>query len=318
MEINLNNYEEYLLSYLDGELDDAAKAGLEEFLEAHPELREELELLRAARLEPEEDLVFRDKSVLYRDEKAAQTIPPYRRWWAVAAAAAALAILVFNRLHAPEPVRPRAVAVAPVSNATDTLIKAPADKHRAAPVRAIPQDLALGGNKPGKSDEAVHPALPVRKKNMPVHQPQTVTTTGNALAAISPAAPVATPSKKEKVQPALVADSSRNSGALAAAQPPAGEKTPAANSRLRPEKDSQSPAPARPPASGSALTVQTTQPPAGQNTLAAEAGKLASAKQELDEKITGKISGAQDFVAEKFRSLRKKGIRIGRLEIVMN
>ncbi|RPE13775.1 hypothetical protein EGT74_09750 [Chitinophaga lutea] len=66
IDIHISNYEEFLYSYVDGELDAAATAALEAFLEAHPQIRQELDLLMAARLTPDEDIQFDAKASLYR------------------------------------------------------------------------------------------------------------------------------------------------------------------------------------------------------------------------------------------------------------
>lgn len=66
-DINISNYEEYLLSYIDGELAGDARAALEQFLERHPAIKQELALLESTKLRPEEDgLRFGNKSLLYR------------------------------------------------------------------------------------------------------------------------------------------------------------------------------------------------------------------------------------------------------------
>lgn len=66
IEINISNYESYLLSYIDGELNEAEQAALEVFLKKHPQFRQELELLEGTRLVPDEQLVFDNKAALYR------------------------------------------------------------------------------------------------------------------------------------------------------------------------------------------------------------------------------------------------------------
>lgn len=64
--INISNYESYLLSYMDGELNREELAELELFLQQHPRCRQELELLEGARLVPDEKIVFDNKASLYR------------------------------------------------------------------------------------------------------------------------------------------------------------------------------------------------------------------------------------------------------------
>ena len=66
IEINISNYESFLLSYIDGELNEAERAALELFLQEHPQFRQELELLEGTRLVPDETISFGNKTALYR------------------------------------------------------------------------------------------------------------------------------------------------------------------------------------------------------------------------------------------------------------
>jgi hypothetical protein len=67
LHINLENYEEYFLLYVDNELTEAEKKDVEFFIEQHPELREEWTMLMDTRLEPEH-IMMNMKQDLYRDE----------------------------------------------------------------------------------------------------------------------------------------------------------------------------------------------------------------------------------------------------------
>lgn len=67
--ITISNYEEYLLSAVDGELNAEEQAALEAFLQQHPHIRQELSLLEATRLAPDEDLKFEGKGQLYRSDE---------------------------------------------------------------------------------------------------------------------------------------------------------------------------------------------------------------------------------------------------------
>lgn len=64
--IDISNYEEYLLSAVDGELNEEEQGALEIFLEQHPKYRQELILLQSARLVPDEHLRFDMKEQLYK------------------------------------------------------------------------------------------------------------------------------------------------------------------------------------------------------------------------------------------------------------
>lgn len=66
IEINISNYESYLLSYIDGELNETEQAALELFLQKHPQFRQELELLEGTKLTPDTHVVFDNKAALYK------------------------------------------------------------------------------------------------------------------------------------------------------------------------------------------------------------------------------------------------------------
>ena len=68
--INISNYEEFLLSAVDGELNDEEQAALENFLQQHPEFRKELSLLQSARLMPDKQQRFEGREQLYRHQTA--------------------------------------------------------------------------------------------------------------------------------------------------------------------------------------------------------------------------------------------------------
>ncbi|RFM35707.1 anti-sigma factor [Chitinophaga silvisoli] len=64
--IDISNYEEYLLSAVDGELNEEEQAALEVFLQQHPKYRQEFLLLQSARIVPNDELRFDGKEMLYR------------------------------------------------------------------------------------------------------------------------------------------------------------------------------------------------------------------------------------------------------------
>ncbi|MEN9949803.1 MAG: hypothetical protein RLY85_555 [Bacteroidota bacterium] len=67
--INLNNYESWLLLYADGELSPAEEQVVEAFLQQHPMIRTELEMMTALKCEADEKIVFEGKSGLYITEE---------------------------------------------------------------------------------------------------------------------------------------------------------------------------------------------------------------------------------------------------------
>ncbi|MBO9152726.1 anti-sigma factor family protein [Chitinophaga sp. GCM10012297] len=89
------NYEEQLLSYMDGELDQQAARELELFMDAHPPLRQELEIWEKTRLVPDLSVRFENKPALYRHtSRTVRMRPAY--WWAAAAMLAGALFLLRN------------------------------------------------------------------------------------------------------------------------------------------------------------------------------------------------------------------------------
>ncbi len=66
MNLNRNNYEEFFLLYVDGELDQQQKQQVEEFVQVNPDLQQELDMLNEAVLQIDDALVFGNKASLYR------------------------------------------------------------------------------------------------------------------------------------------------------------------------------------------------------------------------------------------------------------
>lgn len=64
--INRDNYEEFFLMYVDGELSTTDKKMVEVFVQLHPDLQEELAMLQQTVLLPENDIVFADKNLLFK------------------------------------------------------------------------------------------------------------------------------------------------------------------------------------------------------------------------------------------------------------
>ena len=84
--ITMNNYEEWLVAYLDNELVPADRMKFERFADVHPSVKEELSIFQQTKLQPEADIIFENKQVLYRGEEKVRVISI--QWWKVAVAAA--------------------------------------------------------------------------------------------------------------------------------------------------------------------------------------------------------------------------------------
>ncbi len=97
--VTLSNYEEWLSLYIDNELDPGQQLRVEVFLAANPAIQQELALLQRTKLQPE-NIVFGNKSSLYRREEKVRSIPV--RWWRAAAAVLLLsaglsAVFILNK-----------------------------------------------------------------------------------------------------------------------------------------------------------------------------------------------------------------------------
>ncbi|MBX3257504.1 MAG: hypothetical protein KF862_25485 [Chitinophagaceae bacterium] len=78
--INAANYESYFLLYTDNELTGQEREWVENFIMAHPDKKTELDLLLRVKLQPDNEVVFTGKTVLYRREKPVVSIAiPWRK-----------------------------------------------------------------------------------------------------------------------------------------------------------------------------------------------------------------------------------------------
>jgi len=69
--INITNYEDQLLNYIDDEVTVDQRKEVERFAGKYSAVKQELALLQKTKLQPEAEVVFPDKSILYRrDENA--------------------------------------------------------------------------------------------------------------------------------------------------------------------------------------------------------------------------------------------------------
>src|SRR6476660_5921212 len=81
--INMTNYEQWLIMYVDDELSAEEKLAVERFALTHEHVQQELELYQQTKLQAEE-IVFPGKEILYRREKTVRVIGI--QWWRVAVA----------------------------------------------------------------------------------------------------------------------------------------------------------------------------------------------------------------------------------------
>jgi len=91
--INITNYEEQLLNYIDDELKPEQRKEVERFVDQFPAGQKELAIFQKTKLQSEAEIVFPDKSVLYRREEKVRVIS--MTWFRVAVAAAIILIAGF-------------------------------------------------------------------------------------------------------------------------------------------------------------------------------------------------------------------------------
>ena len=94
--VTMENYEEYILLYIDGELDGVKEQELLDFVKLHLELQEELSMYQTAKLQPDTNHVFEHKHDLLKPV-AAKTID-LRGWWRYGAAAGMIVLVLFSAI----------------------------------------------------------------------------------------------------------------------------------------------------------------------------------------------------------------------------
>jgi hypothetical protein len=81
MTINRNNYEQYFLLWVDGELSPEEMVAVERFIAEHPDLAEELALLQDTKLVPEEQIVYSGKEQLLKHSTNEISFTNYESWF---------------------------------------------------------------------------------------------------------------------------------------------------------------------------------------------------------------------------------------------
>jgi hypothetical protein len=81
MMINRHNYEEFFLLYADDELNSQQRAAVELFVQQNPDMAVELETLQQMKLQPEEHIVFPDKSSLFKTTDVEININNYEEFF---------------------------------------------------------------------------------------------------------------------------------------------------------------------------------------------------------------------------------------------
>ncbi len=91
MKITIDNYEQYVLDYLEGNLNLREERLFEDFLDQHPSVKEEIEGVDQYTLTPDMEIQYPDKSLLYRKKRG--IILPFWNVSRMVAAAAGLLLV---------------------------------------------------------------------------------------------------------------------------------------------------------------------------------------------------------------------------------
>lgn len=165
MKIDIHNYEDLMLSFVDNELSEEEAKALWLFLEQHPEQQAELKLLQAAKLPADEKIIFPDKNSLYRKEAVlTRKIFFLRRYPWLSAAAACLLLLIALFVH------PWKEQVIPKETVSNTL---PVQKNKApvlAPANSQVKEIIHNDQVKQKETVAIHQA---KNKNGTYSLPKT-------------------------------------------------------------------------------------------------------------------------------------------------
>lgn len=313
MNININNYEEHLFSYIDGELNAAEEAAFRQFMLQHPELQKELQLLEATKLPVEHDIVFRDKKSLYKQEtQSEEKIFLLRRypWLSVAAAACAALLVVFYLQFQKQDVPAQAVAVNENTQTSHQPVKSAAAKQdTVSPAETLPGEQK-GNAEPQKKDRniALAAASPDSQgKNRSIHQAKEEKGKGAFL-----------PQKEKKEiaagntlspLPALRASPvSLQKPVVNAPRVALGEKGMPANETTnhRPEE-------------GKLLADNINKRDASfDNKITSAASRFSRAKEEMDSTITHKLNNLNQKTSGFINNIAKNGIKIGHITFAFN
>ena len=146
--INLNNYEEYLISYIDNELTDAERMAFFKFALANPTVKDELAIYQQTKLQPEEEIVFENKQVLYRKEEKVKVITI--QWWKIAVAAAvilAAGITTIKVINNDKPtIEPLVATATDKNNKNKNVEKANADTNKEKDTQVKEEQTAQDNN----------------------------------------------------------------------------------------------------------------------------------------------------------------------------
>ncbi len=136
--INITNYEEQLLNYIDDEVTADQRKEIERFAGQYSIVKQELTLLQKTKLHPEAEVVFPDKSILYRREEKVRVIS--MTWFRVAVAAAIILIAGFATFKLINNKNGDTPAVVVIDKSKNQPSDKTTDQSISNPANQIPQD----------------------------------------------------------------------------------------------------------------------------------------------------------------------------------
>lgn len=157
--VTLENYEEYIVLLVDGELDTAGQAELEAFMQLHPELREELSLYENVRLTPDTTQVFENKESLLRKEPGGRTIN-FTGWFRYGAAAGLALLIALGVMKWTGDDTDNNIAVKDTVEHTNTPIAKSVDTAVSAPEQ---EEEVIVQEEKKKKENKVMPVVPTQK-----------------------------------------------------------------------------------------------------------------------------------------------------------
>jgi hypothetical protein len=201
MEINHENYESWLLDYIEGNLSPGQIMAVHRFLDQHPDLKAELESWKEAVLVPDPGVVFPDKDKLYRRRRIA-----WLAWMQPLGAAAALIAFFLAFFPGRFPAEPKQPGLAsetgrvvpdreaPVATATDAPAPAATAPVATATVATAPVATAPAATAPvATAPAATAPDAPAPAATAPAATATVATAPGSETA--SPQALALVPSR---------------------------------------------------------------------------------------------------------------------------
>ena len=205
----LHRYDESLISYIDNELPAAEKTEFEKLVNTTPFLQKELEFYRKTKLQPETDIVFENKSVLYRSTERKLVRMTWVRWAAAAVILLAISITAITVLNNNEPGGNKTAEVNS-GNKSETQQGTPADPNKKDDATQAPKENKI----PDEQNPQNNLVSTADKTTLPKEdkKPGSVTTPDEKKDVLANNnTQKATPDNSQDVQPDYTADMKRSS-----------------------------------------------------------------------------------------------------------